>query len=289
MKRIAIFSSGAGTHTSELAGALENDPRFHIDIIFTDGGPEAADLLRTTGIPVNGITADSLALQQETLAQRLADNGIDIIATDSFSLPVPPAISGRWENRILHLDACRPGAAADGSDVETASGAYVEALERLTDEPPLPPKSVDEEWAETLRLNFDPAAVPPPIPPIQENEPAQNAIPGGTPSGEDNDFYLQQYAGEGNRHTSPGMQPDNNTPRPPMPENYLLWSILATVLCCFIPGIVAIIFSSQVSSRYYTGDYDGARRASRNAQICIIASIVLGVVSAALYIPISLL
>lgn len=84
---------------------------------------------------------------------------------------------------------------------------------------------------------------------------------------------------------------ENNGSRevPPMPSTYLVWSIVMTVLCCFIPGIVAIIFSSQVSSRYYIGDYEGAQRASNRAQIWIIVSFVLGVLSASLYLPIMLI
>lgn len=80
---------------------------------------------------------------------------------------------------------------------------------------------------------------------------------------------------------------DNNNPNfeRPMPRTYLLWAILSTIFCCFIPGVIAIIFSSLVSSRYYNGNYDGARKASRMAEIWIIASIVLGVVSYSLYIP----
>ncbi|MDR2764224.1 MAG: CD225/dispanin family protein [Tannerella sp.] len=42
--------------------------------------------------------------------------------------------------------------------------------------------------------------------------------------------------------------------RPPMPENYLVWAILTTVLCCFPLGIVSIINSSNVSTLYAQGD-----------------------------------
>ena len=54
--------------------------------------------------------------------------------------------------------------------------------------------------------------------------------------------------------------PQYNTPaeQPPMPPTYLAWSIAVTILCCLIGGIVAIVYSSQVSSRYIAGDYQGA-------------------------------
>lgn len=56
--------------------------------------------------------------------------------------------------------------------------------------------------------------------------------------------------------------------------NYMVWSILITIaslcLCCVvgtIPGIVAIVFSSQVNSKLASGDFDGAQRASANAKL----------------------
>lgn len=66
--------------------------------------------------------------------------------------------------------------------------------------------------------------------------------------------------------------------RPPMPETYLGWNIAAIILCCCIPAIVGVIYSSKVSSRYMRGDYDGARSASSAACGWLIASIVLWVV-----------
>ncbi|QQP95552.1 CD225/dispanin family protein [Lysobacter enzymogenes] len=60
---------------------------------------------------------------------------------------------------------------------------------------------------------------------------------------------------------------------PPYP-NYLVWSIIVTVLgacfCCLIgaaPGVVAIVFGSQVSSKFAAGDDAGARRASEQAKL----------------------
>ena len=82
---------------------------------------------------------------------------------------------------------------------------------------------------------------------------------------------------------------DTAKPVEPMPDSYLIWSVLATVLCCLIPGIIAIIYSASVSTRYYAGDLNGARRASDRAQIWVIVSIVTGIVWSALYLPLMLL
>ncbi len=73
-----------------------------------------------------------------------------------------------------------------------------------------------------------------------------------------------------------------------MPPTYLVWSVIMTILCCTIPGIVAIIYSSKVSSRFYEGDIEAANRASHNAEIWIIVSFVLGVLSNTLYVPLML-
>ncbi len=66
--------------------------------------------------------------------------------------------------------------------------------------------------------------------------------------------------------------------RPRMPETYLGWNIVAIFLCCCIPAIIGVIYSSKVSSRYNSGDYEGARSASTAACGWLIASIVAWVV-----------
>ena len=54
--------------------------------------------------------------------------------------------------------------------------------------------------------------------------------------------------------------------RPPMPPTYLVWSILVTIFFCRIAGIVAIVYSTQVSSCYHAGNYEEAAYASRQAR-----------------------
>jgi hypothetical protein len=76
---------------------------------------------------------------------------------------------------------------------------------------------------------------------------------------------------------------------PPMPTTYLLWAVLALVFCCTIPAIVAIIYSTKVSSRYYSGDYEGAEKASKNAELWIIIAFSLGILSLTLYFPFTLI
>jgi hypothetical protein len=58
-------------------------------------------------------------------------------------------------------------------------------------------------------------------------------------------------------------------PAPPPPPNYLVWSIVVTVLtamCCFPIGIVSIVYAAQVNGKYASGDYVGATDASNKAK-----------------------
>lgn len=69
--------------------------------------------------------------------------------------------------------------------------------------------------------------------------------------------------------------------KPTLPKNYLVWSILSTVLCCLPLGIVAIVYSTKVNDYYIMGLYDEAMRASAKAkQWCIYAALSNFIVSA---------
>lgn len=150
--------------------------------------------------------------------------------------------------------------------------------------PPAIPQSADDAWAEAL-------GVPNNVPPIPE----QPAPASQSPYAGQSPFAAQQPISNMNVAPNPWMQNQafqTRQPRPavnePMPKTYLVWSVVCTILCCFIPGIVAIINSAKVSSKYYQGDIEGAKRASRNAEIWIIISFVLGVITNTLYIPLSI-
>ncbi len=78
-------------------------------------------------------------------------------------------------------------------------------------------------------------------------------------------------------------QNDNWQPAPECPPTNLVWAILATVLCCQILGIVAIIYAAQVESKYRMGQYDLARKYSDRAAIWCMVSIVAGLV----YVPVA--
>lgn len=60
------------------------------------------------------------------------------------------------------------------------------------------------------------------------------------------------------------------------PSSYLGWAIAATLLCCLLPGVVAIIYAAGVNGKYNRGDIEGARKASERAQMWIIITVVAG-------------
>lgn len=49
------------------------------------------------------------------------------------------------------------------------------------------------------------------------------------------------------------------------PKNWLVESILVTLLCCLPFGIAGIVYASKVESRFYAGDIEGAEASAREA------------------------
>jgi hypothetical protein len=105
-----------------------------------------------------------------------------------------------------------------------------------------------------------PSPPPPPVPPPYTKQPQGGA-----------------YFGDGRYYQSPLI-------RPPMPDNYMIWSILSLVFCCWLISIFAIIESSKVSTLYCSGDYAGAQKASENAKKYTLWSALSIVVAVGLYL-----
>ena len=59
------------------------------------------------------------------------------------------------------------------------------------------------------------------------------------------------------------------TPKPQVASipNDLVQSILVTLCCCQLPGLVAVVYAAQVNGLVRAGDFAAARRASRIAYI----------------------
>ena len=102
----------------------------------------------------------------------------------------------------------------------------------------------------------------------QPEIPAQPQMQPGTPAQPQmqtmniNNFQQTQQP----MNTQPPFQQPNNQQMPPQPDNYLVWAILVTVLCCLPLGVASIIYSVKVGSLYAQGDYNGAVDASQKAK-----------------------
>lgn len=105
--------------------------------------------------------------------------------------------------------------------------------------------------------------------------------PAGDPTAQTS---ARQSEGAGNP-----SQPDQQKP-----DNFLPWAILSTIFCCLPFGIVAIVYSTQVDSYWYAGNYEGSRLAAKRARtwtwvsvgvavacwvIYLLLAVVLGVLS----------
>lgn len=66
------------------------------------------------------------------------------------------------------------------------------------------------------------------------------------------------------------------------PPNYLVWAILSVILCWPL-AIPAIVFSTQVNSKWAMGDVAGAQDASAKAKKFAIWAAVAGVIGGVLY------
>ena len=77
---------------------------------------------------------------------------------------------------------------------------------------------------------------------------------------------------------------EENVNKPPLPPNHLVMAILTTIFCCWPLGIPAIIFATQVNSKYIAGDYAGAAAASGNAKMWSLFALGAGALIALLYV-----
>lgn len=70
-------------------------------------------------------------------------------------------------------------------------------------------------------------------------------------------------------------QPLNHTDPPP--KNWLLESILATILCCLPFGVVGIVYASKVENLWYSGRKGEAMAAAKNARTWTLVSFFVSV------------
>lgn len=205
-----------------------------------------------------GMVPESLAMNPERLADALKQEGVEFLILENYTQSLPEGFG------VPYM-------------VVSEGESVTDATRRLNVE--CPEYGPERRWAQTLREDFAVKTQTPPPMPTEAEEIEQPQAP------EPQAAYFNPAPSampQGNQASAPAE-------RKPMPKSYLLWAILATIFCCMPAGIVAIVFSTQVSSRYFVGDEAGAEKASNRAQIWIIASIVLSIITNSLYTPLMFL
>lgn len=101
--------------------------------------------------------------------------------------------------------------------------------------------------------------------------------------------YVQQPYAPQPHVMQPEVRPVDGDKPGKMPNNYLVWAILATICCCVPTGVVAIIYAAKVSPAFMRGDYAAANDASSKAELWTIISFVAGLIWAPFSIIFSLL
>lgn len=74
----------------------------------------------------------------------------------------------------------------------------------------------------------------------------------------------------------PPLPPQTDTPI--RPKNWLVESILVTILCCLPFGIVGIVNAAKVNSLYDQGKYDESIRISANAKRWTMFGLIAGII-----------
>lgn len=121
------------------------------------------------------------------------------------------------------------------------------------------------------------AAPEPPQPPRPEPPSQPEAAGTGSYDRFAGGVYGQPTGGASQTY-QPGGAPEM------MPDTYLVWAILCTVLCCLPFGIVSIVKSTQVEKLWLAGDKMGARKASDDAKKWAIIGAVTSVAVSVVYL-----
>lgn len=275
MKNIAIFVSGAGESAERIVKLFNEGNRLRtVLVVADDSAVELLDKLKGQELTILHIPDEEWHSRSGEVVSLLRDNDVKLIVLDEFTHSLSDEILEAVEGEMIKISspeqAPREVVAALEADLRKPQEENTKE-ELFEDENPTP----ESEWADALKINFTPPKVPttPPAVPLKEPK-NETQRPWGK-----NPWF----------RANPPRKEFHKEYKEPMPSTWLIWSILVTVFCCFIPGIIAVIFSSQVSTKYYAGDIEGSKRASRAAEIWIIVSFVLGVLAATLYIPFMML
>lgn len=83
--------------------------------------------------------------------------------------------------------------------------------------------------------------------------------------------------------TSNTLNQDDEIP-PLKPSNWLWQSIVATLFCCNVLGIVGIVYAAKVDVLYYNKKYTEAEKCAKSAKTWTLIAFVLGLISIIMWI-----
>lgn len=250
--------------TAQYAGRMLN---IHPSLLPAYGGEgmyghHVHEAVIAAGETLSGVTVHQVTDVMDG-GEIVAQQAIDVLADDT-----PESLEARihqleYELYPRALDILVEQLEAQQTNVETAEV--------------VPPPTPEGAWSEALGLGYSEQDL---ADALARNEAQDTVPPGYTPQ-------PPAVPGPNPPAVAPPTPfvPQEPTSVPPMPKNYLVWAVIITIFCCIPAGIVAIIFAAQVSQSYYAGDYEGAERNSRRAQIWIIVSFVLGLLSSTIISP----
>ena len=278
MKNIAIFVSGEGEAAERIVKLFNEGNRVKtVLVVVDDSAVSLLQRLQDKDLILLHIPDEEWHSRENEVAALLKENEVKLLVLDDFALSISDEILEATNGEMVKVTnaALAPREVVNVLEADLRPPKVEPEIKTDVSENPTP----ESEWADTLKIQFTPPKVP-----VSDKTP-ENVEPVAE---EPNPFPESQqpsdiHPSQGYRH--PRHDYSRFQHKEPMPPTWLIWSILVAVFCCFIPGIIAIIFSSQVSSRYYAGDLEGAWLASRRAEIWIIVSFVLGVLAATLYLP----
>lgn len=65
--------------------------------------------------------------------------------------------------------------------------------------------------------------------------------------------------------------------------NYLAFALFATICCCLLTGIPAIVYAGEVNTKLQRGDWAGAQAASNKAKLWCWISVALGLATVVIF------
>ncbi|XP_066499387.1 proline rich transmembrane protein 1B [Hoplias malabaricus] len=66
--------------------------------------------------------------------------------------------------------------------------------------------------------------------------------------------------------------------QPPLPKDYLVESLLVTIFCCLMSGLVALMYAYETRAALARGDIQEGERASQKARLLVMFSLIFGVI-----------